>query len=314
MRYAHAGRVHNNKHPRLIDRNDHLDSLAVGVLLTLCASWGFQQVAIKIIAADISPVMQSAIRSVGATLLVSVWVLSRGERLIERDGTLWWGIAAGLLFGIEFLLIYWGLSYTNASRAVIFVYLSPFVVAIGGQIFLPGERLNRIQFAGLGVAFAGIIVAFGESLTLPSREMLFGDSLLILAAIFWGATTVVIKAGPLATISPARTLLYQLAISIPILWFGSLALGEPGIVRLSSLAIGSLVYQTIWVAAITLLAWFWLVRHYPTPKIASFTFLTPLFGVMAGWIVLDEPLTPALLIALALVGSGVYLVNKQNNG
>lgn len=298
----------------MIDKKDHLDTLAVGVLLTLCASWGMQQVAIKVIAEDVSPVMQSAIRSIGAALLVIAWVLGRREKIFERDGTLWWGIVAGLLFGIEFLLIYWGLTFTNASRAVIFLYLSPFVVAIGSQIFVPGERLNRIQFAGLGVAFAGIIVAFGESLTLPSRELLFGDTLLILAAIFWGATTVVIKAGPLATIAPARTLLYQLVVSIPVLWLGSLALGEPGVVRLSPLAIGSLLYQTVWVAAITFLAWFWLVRHYPAPKLASFTFLTPLFGVVAGWQVLDEPLTPALLIALALVGSGVYLVNRQNNG
>ncbi len=296
----------------MTDRKDHLDSLAVGLLLILCASWGLQQVAIKIIAADVSPVMQAAIRSVGATLLVCAWAWSRGERVFVRDGTLWWGTAAGLLFGIEFLLIYWGLAYTNASRAVIFLYMSPFVVAVGSQLFVPGEQLNRYQFAGLGIAFAGIVVFFGESLTLPSREMLFGDTLMIVAAIFWGATTVVIKAGPLARIAPARTLLYQLSISIPILFLGSLALREPGIVNLSAIAVGSLVYQTVWVASMTFLAWFWLIRHYPAPKIASFTFLTPLFGVIAGWLVLDEPLTAALLVALALVGSGVYLVNRQS--
>jgi drug/metabolite transporter (DMT)-like permease len=296
----------------LLDRKEHLDSLAVGALLILCASWGLQQVAIKLIAADISPVMQSALRSIGATIIVCVWIRYRGDRIFIRDGTLWWGIAAGLLFGIEFLLIYLGLAYTNASRAVIFLYMSPFVVAIGSQVFVPGERLNRYQFAGLGIAFTGILVVFGESLSLPTREMLFGDTLMIVAAVFWGATTVVIKAGPLATIAPARTLLYQLAVSIPILLFGSMALREPGIVTLSTLAIGSLVYQTLWVASMTFLAWFWLIRHYPAPKIASFTFLTPLFGVIAGWAVLDEPITPALLIALALVGSGVYLVNRQS--
>ena len=75
--------------------------------------------------------MQSAIRSVGATLLVGLWAAFRRESLIERDGTLWWGIATGLLFTFEFLLIYWGLEFTHASRAVIFLYLAPFVVAIG---------------------------------------------------------------------------------------------------------------------------------------------------------------------------------------
>jgi len=296
----------------LVDRKEHLDTIASILLLILCASWGLQQVAIKLIAADVSPVMQSAIRSIGATLIVSLWVVSRGGRIFVLDGTLWWGVAAGLLFGIEFLLIYWGLAYTNASRAVVFLYMSPFVVAIGSQLFVPGEKLNRYQFAGLGIAFSGILVVFGESLTLPTREMMFGDGLMIAAAIFWGATTVVIKAGPLSTIAPSRTLLYQLTVSIPILLLGSVALREPGIVSLSSLAIGSLLYQTVWVASTTFLAWFWLIRHYAAPKIASFTFLTPLFGVIAGWAVLDEPITPALLIALALVGSGVYLVNRQS--
>lgn len=290
----------------------HLDGTAIATLLILCISWGGQQVAIKLIAADISPVMQSAIRSIGATFLVGLWTISRGESLTERDGTLWWGIVAGLLFALEFLLIYWGLEFTHASRAIIFLYLAPFVVAIGTQFFVPGESLRSTQFVGLGVAFVGIVVAFGESLTFPSKQMLIGDSMLVGAAIFWGATTVVIKAGPLAKVSASKTLLYQLAVSALVLPIGSWLLNEPGIVNVSSLAIASLLYQTVWIASITYLAWFWLIRHYPGPKLASFTFLAPLFGVFAGWLVLDEPLTVALLVALAMVATGVYLVNRQS--
>ena len=295
----------------MLERKSHLDGLAMAGLLLLCMSWGGQQVAIKLIAADVSPVMQSAIRSIGATVLVGLWSILRREPLFVRDGTLWWGTAAGLLFAFEFLLIYWGLQYTYASRAVIFLYLAPFVVAIGSQVFVPGERLARAQFFGLGLAFLGIVVAFGESLTLPSTRMLIGDAMLVCAAVFWGATTVVIKAGPLAQIAPSRTLLYQLAVSAVLLPLGSLALGEPGIVTMSLPAVASLVYQTVWIASITYLAWFWLIRHYPAPKLASFTFFTPLFGVIAGWLVLDEPLTVALMVALILVAFGVYLVNRQ---
>ncbi len=290
----------------------NLDGIAIAALLILCISWGGQQVAIKIIAADISPVMQAAIRSIGATFLVGLWAIIRGEPLTERDGTLWWGIAAGLLFALEFLLIYWGLEFTHASRAIIFLYLAPFIVAIGTQFFVPGESLGSTQFAGLGVAFVGIVVAFGESFTFPSKQMLIGDSMLVGAAIFWGATTVVIKAGPLAKVSASKTLLYQLAVSALVLPIGSWALKEPGIVNVSSLAIASLMYQTAWIASITYLAWFWLIRHYPGPKLASFTFLAPLFGVFAGWLVLDEPLTVALLAALVMVAAGVYLVNRQS--
>ena len=272
-----------------------------------------QQVVIKLTAPDVSLVMQAGLRSLGATALVGIWILLHGRPIWIRDGTLWWGIAAGVLFGLEFLLIYWGLEFTHASRAVIFIYLAPFVVAIGGQLFLPGERLSAIQFAGLGLAFMGIAVAFGESFTLPSRRMLIGDAMLVAAAISWGATTVLIKAGPLANADASRTLIYQLAVSAVILIPSSWLLGEPGIVELSTFAIGSLLFQTAWIAFATYLVWFWLIRYYPASKLASFTFVTPLFGVFAGWWILQEPLTPALSIAAALVATGIYLVNRRQS-
>ena len=287
-----------------------LDLTAITILVVLCVSWGLQQVAIKVANGGVSPLFQSAIRSVGATVLVWIWMAARRESMLERDGTLWWGIAAGLLFSGEFILIYWGLEFTHASRAVIFLYMSPFVVALGAQLFVPGEHLRVIQVLGLCCAFAGIIVAFRESLSYPTYRMLIGDAMLAGAAVFWGATTVLIKASPLARIKPSKTLLYQLAVSAVVLPLGSLAKREPGIFQMTPLIAGSLVYQTIWVAFITYLAWFWLIRHYPPSRLASFTFLTPLFGVIAGGLLLNEPITRNLLMALVLVGMGIYLVNR----
>lgn len=291
-------------------KKNHLDGLSIILLVILCVSWGLQNVAIKLTAADISPVMQSGLRSVGASLLVVLLIILRRKPLFEADGTLWWGIAAGVLFGAEFLLVYWGLEFTNASRAVIFLYMSPFIVAIGSQIFIPNEKLNKLQYIGLTSAFLGIVIAFGESFTLPSDTMLIGDAMLILAAVLWGATTVLIKASPLSQITPSKTLLYQLVVSAPMLLVGSWMLNEPGIVQISEAAIISLLYQTVWIATVTYLVWFWLVRHYPAPKLTSFHFLTPLFGVLAGVVILDEPLTPALSIAAVFVAIGIYLVNK----
>lgn len=293
-----------------MDRKTHLDPLAVFLLVVLCVSWGMQQTVIKLTVPDISPVMQAALRSVVAAAAVWLWMLARRQPVFGRDGTFWWGITAGLLFTIEFQFIYWGLEFTNASRAVIFLYTAPFVVAIGSQVFVPSEKLLRLQYAGLVIAFVGIVVAFGESFTLPSRSMLVGDAMILLGAVFWGATTVVIKAGPLTGIAAGKTLLYQLAVSAALLPLGSLALGEPGVIALTPRALASLAYQGLWVAAVTYLAWFWMIRHYPAPKLASFTFLTPIFGVLAGWLILGEPLTLALLVAMGLVAAGVYLVNR----
>lgn len=291
-------------------KKDALDLTATLVLVTLCASWGLQQVAVKVANQGISPIWQSGIRSIGSTILLLIWMTVRRQPLMEKDGTFWYGIAAGLLFALEFLLIYWGLEFTNASRAVIFLYLSPFVVAIGAQLFIPGEKLRMIQVIGLSCAFAGIVVAFGESLTLPTYRMLIGDSMLAAAAVFWGATTVLVKASPLAEIAPSKTLLYQLVVSAVVLPLGSMAMGEPGVVHMTPLIIACLVYQIVWVAFITYLAWFWLVRHYPASRLAAFTFLTPLFGVIAGGTLLHEPITAMLLLALVLVGTGIYLVNR----
>ena len=297
----------------LIKENQVLDLTAMAVLVVLCASWGVTQVAIKVANRGVSPLFQSGIRSMGATVLVWIWMAARRESMLEKDGTLWWGIAAGLLFSGEFILIYWGLEFTHASRAVIFLYLSPFVVALGAQFFVPGEYLRAVQVLGLCCAFAGILVAFRESLSYPTYRMLTGDAMLAGAAVLWGATTVLIKASPLARVKPSKTLLYQLAVSAVVLPLGSLVKGEPGIFMMTPLIAGSLVYQTIWVAFITYLAWFWLVRHYPPSRLASFTFLTPLFGVIAGGLLLNEPMTRSLLMALILVAVGIYLVNRPAN-
>jgi drug/metabolite transporter (DMT)-like permease len=294
--------------------NQVLDLTAMMILLVLCVSWGLQQVAIKVANRGISPLFQAGIRSVGATAFIWIWMAVRRETMMERDGTLWWGIAAGLLFSAEFILIYWGLDYTHASRAVIFLYMSPFFVALGAQLFIPGEHLRRIQVVGLCCAFVGIVVAFRESLSYPTHRMLMGDAMLAVAAVLWGATTVLIKASPLARIKPGKILLYQLAVSAVVLPLGSLAKNEPGIVLITPLIAGSLVYQTVWVAFITYLAWFWLIRHYPPSRLASFTFLTPLFGVIAGGVLLNEPITGSLLLALVLVGMGIFLVNRPNAG
>jgi drug/metabolite transporter (DMT)-like permease len=294
--------------------NRVLDLTAMTILLVLCMSWGLQQVAIKVANRGVSPLFQAGIRSVGATAFIWIWMAVRRETMMERDGTLWWGIAAGLLFSAEFILIYWGLDYTHASRAVIFLYMSPFVVALGAQLFIPGEHLRTIQVVGLFCAFVGIIVAFRDSLSYPTYRMLMGDGMLVVAAVLWGATTVLIKASPLARIKPSKTLLYQLAVSAVVLPLGSLAKNEPGIFLMTPLIAGSLVYQTVWVAFITYLAWFWLIRHYPPSRLASFTFLTPLFGVIAGGVLLNEPITGSLVLALVLVGMGIFLVNRPNAG
>lgn len=288
----------------------HLDSTAMALMVVLCAAWGLQQVAVKLAMAGISPVWQASLRSIGAALLVWAWAAVKGVRLFDRDGTLVPGLLSAVLFAGEFAFIYWGLTYTAASRGVVFLYTAPFMIALGAHCFLPGEKLRPLQWLGLACAFAGILAAFGESLGLPTQSQLLGDGMLFLAAVLWAATTLVIKGSALAKVSPAKTLFYQLAGSALALPAVSLALGEPGVIALTPLVLASLAYQTVLVAFASYLAWFWLVAHYPAGRLAAFSFLTPIFGVFAGALLLGERISPGLAAALVLVVLGIWLVNR----
>ena len=293
-----------------VSLKNQIDTTAMLILVILSASWGLNQVAIKIAYQGVPPILQAGMRSLGATFLLWIWMSAQRQPIFERDGTMWWGIAAGLLFTAEFIMIYWGLEYTSASRTAIFINTSPFIVALGAQFFIPGEQLRQIQIIGLCSAFTGIVVAFSESANYASYRILIGDSMIVMAAVFWGATTVLIKAGPLSKNQPGKTLLYQLAVSAVVLPLVALAMDETNIFRMTPLIAASLAYQTVWVAFITFLAWFWLMRTYPASRLVSFNFLTPIFGVIAGGLILNEPITSKLVLTLILVGSGIYLVNR----
>jgi drug/metabolite transporter (DMT)-like permease len=288
-----------------------LDATAVSVMVLLCLIWGVGHVAAKFTAQGISLVFQSGIRSLVATGLLLAWVHFRRIPLWERDRTLWPGIFAGLLFATEFIFIFAGLAMTDAARMVVFVYLAPCMTAFGLHFLIPQERLDARQWAGILLAFAGVAVAFGDGFA-GGRGTLMGDFFGLMGAVFWAATTVLIRATRLASVSAPKTLFYQLVVSGPVLLAASWLIGEPGVTRLSPPIVAAFLYQCVIVAFFSYLSWFWLLRHYLAARLSVLTFLTPLFGVLAGVLLLGEPLTPFFAVAAVLVGAGIYLVNLKN--
>jgi drug/metabolite transporter (DMT)-like permease len=180
----------------MTDRKPHLDSLAVTLLVGCCFLWGLNQVAAKAALPEVPALHQAAVRSAGGALLVWLWALARGIRLFDRDGTLPGGLLAGALFALEFGCIFVGLQFTTASRMVVFIYLAPFVVALGMPFIARSERLSATQLAGLVAAFAGVAWAFAEGFTQPAagERQWLGDALGVAAGVLWGATTLAIRA------------------------------------------------------------------------------------------------------------------------
>ena len=295
----------------MIDTRRPLDATAVSVMVLLTGLWGFQQVAIKLTAPDISLVMQAAIRSGIATMLVLVWAWARNIALFSRDGTFWPGLVAGLLFGGEFIFIYSGLAHTAASRMVVFIYLCPPLTALGLHFLVPGERMTLLQWFGVMLSFCGLVLAFGEGFVSAQGATALGDAFGFIAAALWAATTVLIRATGLARITPSKTLFYQLSVSAVMLLATSVLLGERGVIALTPLALLSLAYQGVIVAFASYLAWFWLLTRYLAGRLAVFSFFAPLFGVAFGVMILGEPMTPWFAAAALLVGAGIVLVNLK---
>jgi drug/metabolite transporter (DMT)-like permease len=296
----------------MIARKNHLDSLAVSLLLACCLFWGFQQLLIKTIVGEVPPLWQATLRFIGATALLWIWCMVRGIKLFDRDGTLAAGLLAGSLFAAEFACIYLGLRDTTASRLTVFLYTSPFIVALLLPRFVPSEKLRAMQWAGLTLAFAGVALAFSEGFSGPgTANQLRGDALALAAGTFWGLTTLVIRSSKMATASAEKTLFYQVAVTAALAPLLSLALGETWSFRYSTWAWTSLALQTAIGAFASYLAWMWMLRHYPATRLSSFTFLTPLFALVLGVVWLGEPLTLQLVLALTGVAVGIVLVNRK---
>jgi drug/metabolite transporter (DMT)-like permease len=301
-----------------MQRRDRVDAKAAAVLVLLCALWGVQQVAVKVaVEQGLPPALQATLRSFVAAALVCVWIgLKEGRAavraLLRRDAALGPGLVTAVLFALEFLALYPGLHLTTASRGVVFLYTAPFFTALGAHLFIPAERMSLRQAAGLVIAFAGVAAAFVDSLG-GAGGSVAGDLLCLAAGALWGATTVVVKANPvLSHTTSSKVLLMQLAGSVPILLLASAAFGDldhwP---QATSLAWACLFYQTVIVAFLSYLTWFWLILTYPAGRIAGFTFLSPLFGILAGWVLLGEHASFGLLLGLAAIAVGLRLVNGR---
>jgi drug/metabolite transporter (DMT)-like permease len=288
-----------------------LSAGAVALMLMLCLSWGFNQIAVKLALPDIPPMLQAAIRSACALPVLLLIARLRGVTMFKRDDTLGPGLFAGLLFGIEFVLIFRGLLLTSASRAVVFLYTAPFFVALGSYQFL-GERLRASQWGGLALSFAGVALAIGVPQANVDANVLLGDLMIVGGGALWAATTLLVKATSLLRAAPEKALGYQVAMSIPILGFAAWISGETLTRVPGPLALSLMAYQSIWVVGLTFLLWFTLVKTYSASKLSAFTFITPLFGVVASYFIMHDELTLAFGAAALLVIAGLYLVNRPD--
>jgi drug/metabolite transporter (DMT)-like permease len=291
-----------------------LDTLAIGLMTMQCVFLGLQQVAVKVAAQGMGPVMQLGLRSAIAALLVAGLMLLRSSAFSLRDGTLWPGLGAGVLFALEFLFIAVGLQYTTASHMSVFLYTAPVFTVLGLHWLVAGERLSFIQWLGVLAAFAGIAVAFSNGFAEQAhdwKEMLLGDVLGVLGGLSWAATTLLIRSSALSEAPPTTTLVYQLGSAGIILVAIAALMGQATGISMTGIVWISLVFQSVIVAFLCFLLWFWMLRRYLASRLSVFSFLTPLFGVGFGVLLLHDPVGLRFAVGAALVMTGVVMVNLR---
>jgi drug/metabolite transporter (DMT)-like permease len=293
-------------------RKTHLDGLASVILLACCVFWGFQQVLVKVTLDEVNPVWQAALRFMGATVLLLGWMRWRRIPLAWSDGSAsagWW---VGLLFSGEFVCIYMGLQHATASRLTIFLYTSPFWVALLLPFWVKSERMRPIQWVGLVLAFCAVAYALRDGLLQPSGPTQWlGDLMALGAGAFWGWTTVAIRSTSLARVSPEKLLFYQIANCALVLPAVAWWLGEDLRLDYSAWAWASIAVQAAVGAFASYLIWMWMLGRYPATRLSTFAFLTPLFALLFGSLWLGEPITPGLVVALAGVALGIVLDNRR---
>jgi drug/metabolite transporter (DMT)-like permease len=284
-------------------------------MIGLCAIYGMGQIAIKIGNDGISPLMQAGLRSAGATVVILAWMLNQRISLKPKPGIALPALVIGVLFALEFVGFFWGLALTTAARGTILLYTAPFFVALGAH-YLLRERLKRVQWLGLLLAFAGVVlVIVGRPDAAADQTSMTGDLLCLGGGIAWAATTLVIRGTALRDEQAERALLYQLVISAILLTGLSLLMGEefgePGIFAPTLQTWLALAYQILIVASFGYLSWFVLIQRHSAARLSAFTFLTPLFGVVFANLILGERLTLPLLVAATLCAGGLWLINRR---
>lgn len=296
----------------MIPHRKNLDGFAISLMLLLCLCWGLQQVAVKLAIPVIGASMQLGLRSGLAAALVLLLIFIKKIPFSLRDRHVLPGIAAGILFALEFLCVSLGLKYTTASHMSVFLYTAPIFTVLGLHWLIPAERLQAAQWLGILSAFAGVAIAFsGAFVQSPHElgEMLIGDGLGVLGAILWAATTITVRKSSLSEAEPTTTLFYQLAVGAFILLAFVFLRGENLPMQWDRTSIISLFFQAVIVAFASFLTWFWLMRRYLVSRLSVFSFLTPLFGVAAGVILMHDPISPRFALGAILVCGGIVLVN-----
>lgn len=292
-----------------MERKDGIDLFGAACLTGFALLLAFNQVVIKVTNGGLQPVFFAGLRSAGAVVCLWLWLKWRGIPL-DLGGAAMRGIGifTGLLFALEFLFLFVALDLTTVSRTSVIFYSMPVWMALMAHVWSEGDRITGAKALGLAVAMAGVALAFMDRA--GGEASLWGDLAALGGAVLWAATGMIVKVSSLRALRPESQLFWQVLVSAPVLILMAPLFG-PLVRDLEPIHLAGLAFQIVVVVTAGFVFWLWLLSIYPASGVASFSFLSPVFGVGLGWLLLGEEVGTGLILALVLVALGLILINRR---
>lgn len=269
--------------------------------------FGINAVAIKFSLQGLGPFTNAGLRFAIAATAITLWAVWAGQPLRVDRLQLRRLAVLSVMFIAQIALFYLGLRRTTASHGVLISNLLPFVVLVLAHWFIPGDRITLRKLSGIVFGFAGVLCVVFDRHGMAA-DLQTGDMIILGAVVIWGGSAVYAKKIS-ATVNPVVLSLYPMLPAVPVYLLAALIWDDAMITNLDAEVVLALLYQALVTASFGFIAWNTLIRRYGATALHSFVFVMPIAGVFFGVVLLDEPLTPHILAAIALIVAGIVVVN-----
>jgi len=287
--------------------NQELPFLAAIFTVFLCALFGANAVAIKISLSGLGVFTTAGLRFSMASVAVFIWARITGRSFHIKKGQIHQLLIISMMFTVQLSLFYLGISKSNASRATLMVNLQPFFTLFLAHFFISGDRITKRKTLGIMLGFTGVIFVFMEKKGVTT-DFHAGDLIILFAAFLWACNAVYTKR-IIHAFKPFHMVLYPMIFSVPFFFLEGFVWDSTMIAHVDAKIFCALLYQGLVAASFCFVAWITLLQKYGAVALHSFIFIMPVSGVLLGGLVLREPITVNIIIALLLIVSGILLVN-----
>lgn len=278
----------------------------------VCIIFGANLVAIKISLSGLGPLTASGFRFTIGTFSLLLWAKITGRSLGLKKGQIHQVLIMSIIFTLQLALLNLGLSRTNASRGTLLINFQPFFILFLAHFFIPGDNITKKKIVGLSMGFLGIVLVFLGKKGVTS-DVQFGDIMVLLTAFLWACNSIYIKR-VINTFEPFHVVLYPMMFSVPFFFLAGFIWDGQMVTCMNLKVAISILYQGLLGSSFGLVAWNYLLQNYGAVSLHSFLFIMPIAGVVLGGLILEEPITLNILLALLLIVSGIMFVNyKRKN-